>query len=412
MKKLQVVIGSNYGDEGKGRTTANLVSFPGGAVVRFNGGAQAGHTVVEGSARHVFSHFGAGTFSGATTILTSDFVCSPHLFKREYEEFLPKSIFLPEVIVSPDCPVTTPWDVLVNQLTEISRGSGRHGSVGVGFGETVERHSINQFRLTVADILLSKKQFLSKMEVIFLGYISVKIANLKGDFTFDKAPWAMDMILRAELVHEQFYQECQYFVDRVTIIDEAEALNKFDHLVFEGAQGLALDQESSDFPHVTRSFTGIDNVIKACEAAKITAPLELFYITRPYLTRHGAGPLKNEVEKLDHFEVVDKTNKPHEFQGSLRFAIQDLDDLASRISKDLAKIPAKRISKIVGVVTCLDQISTEDGKFSTFSNGENRMFGGEQFATEFGNKIQASEMLLFSGECQSKMQKMLRLKWQ
>ena len=116
-KNIQVVLGANYGDEGKGRTTAYIAAKNHGkncAVVRFNGGAQAGHTVGSGKYRHVFSHFGSGSFDYIPTSFTSDFVCSPYLFKKENEQLIRKSVIRPDLYVSPQCLVTTPWDMWLN----------------------------------------------------------------------------------------------------------------------------------------------------------------------------------------------------------------------------------------------------------------------------------------------------------
>ena len=85
----RIVIGANFGDEGKGLVTDYLCSQGAGVVVRFNGGAQAGHTVVtpEGE-RHVFRHFGSGTFLGVPTFLSQFFVCNPILFFEERKQLI------------------------------------------------------------------------------------------------------------------------------------------------------------------------------------------------------------------------------------------------------------------------------------------------------------------------------------
>ena len=103
---IDVVIGSSYGDEGKGRVVNDLSSKE-TLVCRFNGGDQAGHTVVHDGVRHVFSHFGAGTLKGAITYLSEFFVCHPLKFLMERDELKSKGI-LPRVIVDPRSLVTTP----------------------------------------------------------------------------------------------------------------------------------------------------------------------------------------------------------------------------------------------------------------------------------------------------------------
>lgn len=114
-----------------------------------------------------------------------------------------------------------------------------------------------------------------------------------------------------------------------------------DHarVVFEGAQGLLLDQDRGAFPYVTRSHTGIRNALNVAAEAGI-ATLDVTYVTRAYLTRHGAGPLANELPDKPYAGIEDRTNVPNEFQGTLRFAHLDLDLLARTVRTDFADAPA------------------------------------------------------------------------
>ena len=126
------VIGSGYGDEGKGLVTDSL-SASTTRVVRYNGGAQAGHTVCKANGiRHVFHHVGAGTFSGATTHLSKFFVVNPILANQELAE-LAQLGYNPVITVDLYAPVTTPIDMMINQAVEQQRGNNRHGSCGIGF---------------------------------------------------------------------------------------------------------------------------------------------------------------------------------------------------------------------------------------------------------------------------------------
>ena len=85
--QVKAVIGAAFGDEGKGSCTAFL-SNPSTLVVRYNGGAQAGHTVIHNGARHVFHHFGSGSFKGAATYLSRHFLVNPLLWQNELTELL------------------------------------------------------------------------------------------------------------------------------------------------------------------------------------------------------------------------------------------------------------------------------------------------------------------------------------
>jgi adenylosuccinate synthase len=107
---------------------------------------------------------------------------------------------------------------------------------------------------------------------------------------------------------------------------------------------------------VTRSNTGLKNVLALATDIGIEH-LDVIYITRTYLTRHGAGPLPNEVPKLAFADVVDPTNLPNPWQGTLRFAPLDLDFLCTTIADDLSDAAATDIEVDAGIgVTCVDQI--------------------------------------------------------
>jgi len=157
--KAAVVIGANYGDEGKGLITDYLAALNNSntLVIRFNGGAQAGHTVQRPNGlRHVFSHFSSGTFAGVQTYLSDFFIANPILFTQELEK-LRACGDTPKVTIHPKAVVTTPYDMYINQVFENFQGGKRHGSCGVGIGETIERNSHAKFQLTVKDLFDQEK---------------------------------------------------------------------------------------------------------------------------------------------------------------------------------------------------------------------------------------------------------------
>src|SRR5262249_11060741 len=102
-------------------------------------------------------------------------------------------------------------------------------------------------------------------------------------------------------------------------------------VIFEGAQGLALDMDGPNFPHVTRSNTGLTNVIPIAEALGLA--LDVVYVTRTYATKRGAGPLPGELAAPPP-EWVDRTNTPHPYQGVLRYAPLDTIALMKRVAND------------------------------------------------------------------------------
>ena len=341
MSNYKVIIGSGYGDEGKGISTARMCKDLNDAlVVRFNGGSQAGHTVEWDDSRHVFSHFGSGTPLGVPTYLAKQFVCNPIMFRTEYEE-LKKKGCTPKVFVDPNCLVTTPFDVAINRAMEESRGALKHGSVGVGFGETIQRSTVDNqvFSLTVSD-LFDQRNLYKKLKWIAEHYVPARLG-------------AFSKILNEEVLEEtikDFMVDCLFFRDHVLEIEYDLVLTKA--LVFEGAQGLLLDQDYGVFPYVTRSNTGLKNVVELVG----DVPLDVYYVMRTYTTRHGVGPLPHECEK-PYPHIEDKTNIPNDWQDSLRFSYLNLDSLIDVIGRDINTYVKSNTSANI-IITCCDQVGT------------------------------------------------------
>src|SRR5215510_1541502 len=349
-RNATVIVGANFGDEGKGLAVHTVVARDlDAAVIRFNGGAQAGHTVVaEDGRRHVFSHFGAGTLLGAATFLSRFFVVQPSVFAREAAELAGIGV-KPVVFVDPDAQVTTPFDVFINQWVEETRGGARHGSVGVGFGESIERFE-HGYPLAVRD-LGDDKSILEILTCIRQAWLPIRLAKLGLQFTAERQKAAAD-----PAVMRQYLEQIHILRQNISPAPIDAVLSR-QTIVFEGAQGLRLDMDRGfKFPYVTRSNTGLKNVLALATDAGIEH-LDVIYVTRAYLTRHGAGPLPNEVPKLAFADVVDPTNKPNPWQGTLRFAPLDLDLLSTTIADDLSDAAATAIEVEAGIgVTCVDQI--------------------------------------------------------
>lgn len=310
--KARVVIGANFGDEGKGLITDYLCAQGAGVVVRFNGGAQAGHTVVTPSGeRHVFHHFGSGTFCDIPTFLSQFFVCNPILFFQEIQE-LTMLGYKPQVFAHPDCMITTFADMVINQEREKKRGNARHGSCGVGFHETIVRNqNVPGLKLTMGDLWDGAKRLPQQLE------------ELCGKYSLFRTKKKIES---AEAAIENFIKCCDAFAE---IVNPA-GIGQCKDAVFEGAQGLLLDQNNKTyFPHVTHSNTGMKNVDALLRQGGFPEP-EIFYVSRTYLSRHGAGPLPGEDQTLSY---EDETNQPHEFQGQIRFAPLD-KELHARCTKD------------------------------------------------------------------------------
>lgn len=345
MKRATAVIGSTFGDEGKGLMVdyfcRQAKDLP--IVVRYNGGAQAGHTVVTASGeRHVFHHFGAGTLAGAQTYLSKYFLVNPHLWWKESCELAPKIERIPDLLIHPEAPVTTIYDMFVNQKIEESR-TNRHGSCGTGIHETMRRQDIAPLE---AFHLLSPTTTTTLLQAI-REHALVRLANLNL-LTDANAAW-----INRKDIFDRFIQECIKFRLHCIFVDDNQ-LQVYKNVIFEGAQGLLLDQDNGRFfPHVTHSKTGLKNIFEIAVNAKIDV-IDAVYVCRSYLTRHGAGELPNEDVALS-FE--DTTNVSNAWQGSLRFAPQDWRLISDAIKDDLSQFsPTGHVAVLPTLaITHLDQ---------------------------------------------------------
>lgn len=353
------VIGAGYGDEGKGLMTDALAHGLGPStwVIRHNGGAQAGHTVTLPDRRtHVFHHVGSGSFAGASTFLPRFFVANPIVLAQELAA-LGRLGVVPRIVADENGLLTTPWDMMINQFVEEARGGTRHGSCGLGFGETIERCLDPSFATPLALLRGDLGLLRDRFDRIRREWVPARLTRLGIP-----ASWLEKRGLI--LSEEGFEQAVTMSVAMLGHLDlagsPAEALPVDAPLVFEGAQGLMLDQTRGAFPHVTRSNTGLANV--AALAAELGLDrVETVYATRGYVTRHGAGPLAHEQAEAPSPLFRDPTNRPNPWQGTLRFAPLDRDVLGQAIAADRASVAdaATRFEPRLAM-TCLDQFDRQE----------------------------------------------------
>lgn len=388
IKTVDVVIGANFGDEGKGLMTDYLANLRSNKdeetlVILHNGGSQRGHTVTtpEGK-RHVFRHFGSGTYNNASTYLSEDFIVNPILFKKEYLE-LKKENIEPIVYINYNCKMTTIYDMLINQALEIFRGKDKHGSCGVGIYETIfrnrNRKEINlnfkeeaqynspYLALTVGEFdelnTFNKIEFLDTLR---MDYLPKRLKELQIKELPDnlKKAWTSDNVLINFIDDFNFMRNNSFIMRK----NYQELLKNHEHLIFEGGQGLLLDQNNIDyFPHLTPSNTGLTNPRKILKDMDYKGIVKVYYVTRTYMTRHGVGKFKTECNKeMINSNMIDFTNVRNPFQDNLRYGMLDLFDLEDRIIKDLRKEKDNRIYFIGNIVF------THTNEYNFFMRSYNR----------------------------------------
>lgn len=314
------VVGKNYGDEGKGLVTASLCSsFKKPLIIKHNGGAQAGHTVEneEKGTRFIHHQIGSGAEYGADTLFAETYYPDLYQIRKEIEEF--KSIFryVPRIYGEEGCCVTTVDDILINMAIETKRGKDRHGSCGMGINECSERISAG-YKITLKQIADSSYDGLRNLLVnIRKEYTHKRIIELEIS---EQNPY-YSMILDENILYN-FAVEIK---DNIRFIELVSAdstwLKRYDGLIFESGQGLLLDKDyTANAPHLTSSKTGITEPLRFLNKRSLSLQ-EAIYVTRTYVTKHGAGPLPHEFNTNDWADLeVDMTNLYNEWQGDIRYA--------------------------------------------------------------------------------------------
>ncbi len=320
--KTHIVLGTLFGDEGKGLTVSSL-STRDSLVIRFNAGSQCGHTVVKDGYRHIFSSFGSGTLNGAHTFISEYCTLYPVAYFNEKKALVDNG-FNPICYIHPLTMITTPFDIDYNRGIE---SVNKHGSVGVGFGATIERNENTPYKLYAID-LTCRDILIHKLNNIASHYGGVDIEERINSFLYyiDNIEW------------------------NIKTLPQIFNRNDYDNIIFEGGQGIMLDMDFGFFPNVTRSNTTSKNAMKIIKEHDLPNP-DIYYVMRSYLTRHGNGFMPNE---RPEFNFEDMTNVAHEYQGKFRQGYHSLEMLRYAIKCDCTFSGNHFHNKNL-VVTCLDQ---------------------------------------------------------
>lgn len=323
MKRAIITVGLGFGDEGKGATVDYLTrTYAAELVVRYCGGSQAGHNVqLSDGRRHTFSQFGAGTLADTPrrprTYLGPNVIIDPSALLREAEHLAELGVASPTALVTihPHCLVTTLWHRTVNQLRELSRANSKHGSCGQGIGETrrywLEHGDDAVFAADLHDrhILRQKLELLrQRMFLEIQGCLEGIAAERLQEFDL----WELNTEAIAHELHEVSQQGITVSAD----IPEAETA------IFEGAQGILLDEYRGFHPYTTWSTVTTQHAWELVEQMGVEA-VAVLGLTRAYATRHGNGPLPTYNEALTA-RLPDPGNPRNPWQGGLRCGWLDM----------------------------------------------------------------------------------------
>lgn len=334
MKKIKYVLGSQWGDEGKGKTVQYLCqeAINKGLkplVVRYCSGPQASHTVMYNGITHVCSSFGSGVLLNVPTLIYEEckVAVDPIALHAEYDVLVQKGLN-PKFHIDGQCSIITPYDVIANRNNEDSLNNG---TCGCGVWEAINRINQSLCLESIWDCVLYPEQYLYEVR----KYYNVeKQEELESKFLSD-LNWLKDKVISWE--------------------DSIEYAKKFDVLIYESSQGLLLDGTFGLKPYITpcellpekdRDGSFMFSLFEEEQE------VELYLCTRTYTTRHGAGyiPKESDYIKYPAFEA----NKNNQYQGQFKTGILDIDMINRAIDRHcLDNIENCKFNLVINHVDCI-----------------------------------------------------------
>lgn len=338
MGKNVVVLGTQWGDEGKGKIV-DLLTEQVNLVARFQGGHNAGHTLVIEGKKTVLHLIPSGVLhDGVTCLIGNGVVLAPDALMKEIAELESQGVPVRERLrLSPACPLILPYHVALDQARERARGNAKIGTTGRGIGPAYE-DKVARRGLRLGD-LLDSDRFATKLKEV-MEYHNFALTQY---FKTDAVDY--DSVLKEAL--ELGEQLKPMIADVSDILHTAREAG--EPILFEGAQGSLLDIDHGTYPFVTSSNTTAGGTATGSGFG----PLYLDYvlgITKAYTTRVGSGPFPTELEcdVGEHLGV-----KGHEFGATTGRKRRTgwFDAVALR--------HAVRINSISGI--CLTKLDVLDG---------------------------------------------------
>ncbi len=354
--RAYIIVDLGFGDAGKGLLTDFLARHvEAGLVVRYNGGAQAGHNVVAPDGRqHTFSQFGSGTFiPHVRTYLSKYVVIDPLALLVEGDALAGKGVrdVYARLRVSDQALVITPYQRAANRIRELARGADRHGSCGVGVGEAFEdalTHpdiSIQAGDLNRPDLLRRKARAIRDLKrgqlIKFCKERSFKLNQARefeafeGDGLIDSWIGSIARIGELGLVAPDSNLQ--------------DWFRETENVIFEGAQGVLLDAEAGFHPHTTWSNCTAANALELIDQSAPGTRAFRIGVTRSYAVRHGAGPLPTETEALA--PLVREHNRHNDWQGDVRYGWFDtvLTRYALRVTGGVDTLAVTHMDLLLGL---------------------------------------------------------------
>ncbi|WP_028295048.1 adenylosuccinate synthase [Oceanobacter kriegii] len=295
MGKSVVVLGTQWGDEGKGKIV-DLLTEKAAAVVRFQGGHNAGHTLVIDGEKTALHLIPSGILrDGVRCVIGNGVVLAPDALLKEVRALEERGVPVMERLrVSGACPLILPYHIALDQAREIKRGNAKIGTTGRGIGPAYE-DKVARRGLRVGD--LYQPEFADKLKEV-MEFHNFSLKNYYG----------VD-----EVSYEETLASCMDWAAQIKdiVVDAVDLVHTIREdggdIMFEGAQGTLLDIDHGTYPFVTSSNTTAGGVATGSGVGPLYLD-QILGITKAYTTRVGSGPFPTELfdDVGEHLATVGK----------------------------------------------------------------------------------------------------------
>jgi adenylosuccinate synthase len=286
-----VILGAQWGDEGKGKIV-DLLSLRSDLVCRYQGGPNAGHTVIVGEEVYKIRQIPSGVISGKACVIGGGCVIDPQVFLQEVDELEARGISTERVHVSGNAHLIMPWHVAIDQASERRLGKLQIGTTRRGIGPCYADKA-SRIGIRVQD-LLDPKILRQKIEV------ALAEKNVWLERVYESEPFELEDV--ASRYEGYAARIGPYVADTSLLVDRA--LKERKGVLLEGGQGTLLDLDHGTYPFVTSSSTVAGNAAAGVGIGP-TRIDAVIGVAKAYVTRVGEGPFPTEIEGPDQERMRD-----------------------------------------------------------------------------------------------------------
>jgi len=284
-----VIVGAQWGDEGKGKIV-DLLAQESDLVCRYQGGPNAGHTIIAGGETFKIRQVPSGAVSGKTSLIGAGCVVDPEVLLAELDELDARGIDTSPVVVSGNAHLIMPWHVAIDQASERRLGKLKIGTTRRGIGPAYADKA-SRIGIRVQDVL-DPKILRQKIEV------ALAEKNIWLERVYDSEPFELEEVAAR---YEGYARRLRPYVGDTSLLVD-QALRDGKDVLFEGAQATLLDLDHGTYPFVTSSSTVAANAATGMGIGP-TRIDRVIGVAKAYVTRVGEGPLPTEIEGPDQERV-------------------------------------------------------------------------------------------------------------